>query len=114
MARYGQTVIIAATTLGVAGTIVAPKGARLKGLNMAFAVVDDIPTKIEMKIPGQKTRTFAIPISAQTQTTQASTGVHPTPLIDMDIPIDAEKTITFTVYSTGNITVRLGLMWDAA
>ena len=114
MTRYGQTVSIAATTVGVAGTIVAPRGAVLKGLNLAFAVVDDIPTKIEMKIPGQKVRTYAIPISAQTQTTQASTAIWDTPLIDMNISMDAEKTITFTVTSTGNITVRLGLMWDAA
>lgn len=115
MTDYGQTVSIAATTLGVAGTIIVPKGARLTGINLAFAMVDDIPTKIQMKVTGMPTEIFAVPISAQTQTTQADTTSHPTPLIPLEgMVMEAEKSIEFTVTSTGNLTVRLGLMWNAA
>lgn len=115
MTRYGQSATIAATTAGVAGTIIAPKGARLVGLNAAFAVVDDIPKTIEMKFQNGVTRKYVFPISAQTQTTQAATATAPTPLIPIEgIVLDSEKTITFTIVSTGNITVRLGLMWDAS
>ena len=115
MTRYGQTVSIAATTAGVAGTIVVPKGARLRGINLSYLMVDDIVTKIAVTYPGAPTPlTFGVPTSAQTQTTQAAISTYPTPLIDLDLMIDAEKTITITVTSTGNITVRVGLMWDAA
>ena len=117
MTRYGQTVAIAATTSGVAGTIVVPRGARLMGINIAFVAVDDIPTKIAVTYAGQPAPlNFVVPLSAQTQTTQASVALFNLgqPLIDLNLVIDAEKTITFTVTSTGNITVRLGLMWDAA
>lgn len=116
MTLYSDVVSIAATTAGVAGTIQAPVGARLIGMNLAATgTAGVVVTKVNIAWPGLSQPMSFVPSMLVVPTTNgAAVGTCKSPLIDLTkLPPVGNNTITVTVTTTGNQTVEVGLMWVA-
>ena len=110
---YGDTVAIAATTAGVAGTINVPIGATLVGMNVSMTTVDaGIIASIKISWQGAPQPLIFVPGNfAILGTSGAGLQVRPTPLLPLNITVASANTVTITVTTTANETVNVGLMW---
>lgn len=120
--RNSDVVSIAATSSGVSGTVTTSIGAQLKKINLAFnqAAAAEIPQIIELTWAGapQPLR-FVPPIVSFVAGTPAGAG-NCTLLSDgdgLEIPLDVrmEKAdvLTIKITSSGNVTVKVSVEWDA-
>lgn len=115
---YGDVVSIAATTAGVAGTITVPMNAKLLGINVAATgtTASAILSKVELTWPGLQTPIKFTPSTLMVDSTNGpGFGACETPFIDLrKLPnVKGTNTVTITLTSTANITVKVGLMWTA-
>lgn len=121
MARLSDVLSIAATTAGVTGTITTQIGARLKLINIAFTqtVTADIPTIIELTWAGCPTPLRFVPnmmsiiagtaVGGQAGLLSDSDGVQ----IMLDVTMEKADLLTVKVTSTGNLTVKISMEWEA-
>jgi hypothetical protein len=117
---YADTVEIAATTAGVAGTITTNQGARLRKINLAWtnAANADVPTVIEISWTGAPRPMRFVPncmaLFAGTPVGGGATFMSDADGVQIPLDVVMEKTdqLTITVTSTGNLTVQVGVEWD--
>lgn len=116
MTLYSDTVSIAATTAGVAGSINVPIGAKLIGMNLAyFSATGALPTKVNITWPNApQPFNFMQNAISNLGTSGGANCIAPTPSIPLGISVANANTVTITVTSTGNLTVQVSLMWEAA
>jgi hypothetical protein len=118
MTIYGDVVQIAATTAGVAGDIKVSQGARLLGLNLSCTNTAIVAiSKINVQWPGLTQPWSFVPnIITSTTTNGISLGSCPTPLINLSKlpPVQGQNTVTVTVTTSANLTMVVGLIWEAA
>jgi len=113
MVLKSDSVSIAATSSGVAGTITVPNGARLLGINLNWMDADGSPQRVELSWAGSPYPLKFVPqVCTQPQATQASVMTKETPWIDLrGLVVRNTNTVTITITSNANATVVAGLMW---
>ena len=117
MTKYSETVSIAATSAGVAGSITVPIGAVLTGINLAAtdAAAAIVLTQVKITISGLPVIAYVPSIIVIGSTNGVSIAMCKTPMIRLPrINVGSAQTVTITLTSTANLTVQVGLMWEAA
>lgn len=116
MTLYSDTVSIAATTGGVAGTINVPTGAKLIGMNLAyFSATAAVPTKVSINWQNSPRNFDFVPnVISMLGTSGAAMSMTPTPTLPLNVSVNSANAVTITVTSSGNLTVQVSLMWEAA
>lgn len=121
MARLSDIVSIAATTSGVTGTIVTQVGAKLKCIHLAFTqtVTADIPTIVELTWAGCPSPLRFVPnvisiiagtaVGGQAGLMGDADGMQ----IALDVTMEKADLLTVKVTSSGNLTVKLSVEWEA-
>jgi len=115
MTRFSDYASIAATTAGVSGNINVPRGARLVGLDLNYTDADGVVSIIELTAPGfpQPLR-FTPNIAQQVFTTPGgSITMQQSPMTPLDLVNGGGTVVTVKVTSTANLTVVVGLSWEA-
>ena len=112
---YSDSVSIAATTSGVAGTIKVPTGAKLIGMNLAyFSATAAIPTKVSITWQNSpRNLDFVQNVISMLGTSGGAMSFGATPTIPLNITVSTANEITITITSSGNLTVQVSLMWEA-
>lgn len=121
MARLSDVVSIAATTSGVTGTIVTQIGAKLKSIHLAWTqtVTSDIPTIIELTWAGCPSPLRFVPnvisIIAGTAVGGGAglMGDSDGQQIALDVTMEKADLLTIKATSSGNLTVKISLEWEA-
>jgi hypothetical protein len=116
MVLYSDSVSIAATTAGVAGTVNVPTGAKLIGMNLAyFSATAAVPTKVSIAWQGCPRNLDFVPnVMSMLGTSGGAMSMGATPTIPLNIVLTGANTVTVTITSSGNLTVQVSLMWEAA
>ena len=115
MTLYSDSVSIAATTAGVAGTITVPMGAKLVGINLAyFSATAAVPTKVNITWQNAPQPFNYVPnVMSMLGTSGGAMCMGATPTIPLNIVTNTANTVTITVTSSANLTVQVSLMWEA-
>lgn len=115
--KYSDTVSIAATTAGVAGSITVPMNAILTGINLAAtdAAAASVLSRVQVAIVGLPVIAYVPSIIVIGSTNGVSIAMCKTPMIKLPrISVGSAQTVVITLTSTANLTVQVGLMWEAA
>jgi len=115
MVLYSDTVSIAATSSGVAGTINIPISAKLVGINLAyFSATAAIPIVVNITWPNAPQPFNFVPnVMSMLGTSGGAMALGPTPTIPLNISVKDATAVTITITSSGNVTVQASLMWEA-
>jgi len=114
MTLYSDSISIAATSSGVAGTINIPIAAKLVGLNLAyFSATAAVPIVVNIYWPNAPQPFNFVPnVMSMLGTSGGAMSMGSVPTIPLNISVKDATAVTVTVTSSGNLTVQVSLMWE--